>query len=76
MVPYSKQIMGYLNFGPSKTQVIIYSYHTKIISSAQQAINNFEVDAPTYLSRNDDYKQKELYSIDSENKSMLISYEI
>ena len=48
--------MGYLNFGPSKTQVIIYSYHTKIISSAQQAINNFEVDAPTYLSRNDDSK--------------------
>ena len=66
MVPYSKQIMGYLNFGPSKTQVIIYSYHTKIISSAQQAINNFKVDAPTYLSRNEDskYKQKKLYTVE------------
>ena len=48
--------MGYLNFGPSKTQVIIYSYHPKIISSAQRAINYFEVDAPTYLSRNEDSK--------------------
>ena len=64
MVPYSKQIMGYLNFGPSKTQVIIYSYHTNIISSAQQAINNFKVDAPTYLSRNEDSKQKKLYTVE------------